>query len=553
MTGVTRGRPRLRATLLLAAVLGALFGTLTPGAVASAEGCSFLNLKACVSDVTDCKTIPTPSRPDSGLAGWFLSAPKNPSTEDPFKAGAKVSPYEVYGYAGLDYSTYDLGCAGPARDPEASALNSIANLIQTPALWLVALDNSVREYAYQPGSMWGWTNDLVAKASNALHERVFTAWGAVALLLVGVWLMWGARGGNMSHAVVTAGWAVLVMAIVTVVAAWPVKASTVADSALTGALGQVSAGLSATDTAGDSRPPAVRASGVLTNTVLYQQFLRGTLGSSDSDVAVKYGPKLYEARAFSWAEVAEMKKHPDQRQAMIDRKQELWTAAAGAVQKEDPDAYEYLAGHKGSEKVGAAVLAFVSALVVTPFDIMASLLILVAFLIIRLAVAFLPAIGTVGILRPASGPLRGLLRTVLAAIINCVIFGAGSAVFLLAVQVITGTGSLAGWQQILLLWLTGLILWLLLRPYRRLTQLTGVDPFAELAGGLGKMHKKVFGDMKQLALAGAGAYLGDAAALEAHDRKLARDSERVTRPESWSRANTVAARARAASAEQPPA
>jgi hypothetical protein len=547
---VTRGKRGRRWLLgaLLAVVFGALLVPVLPGS-ASAAGCDPIKPWTCMitpNDVCDIGT-PAPSRPDSGLAGWFLSEPKQAPAGDPFAPDAKVSVYDVYGYAGLDYSTYDLGCGGAVRDPQATAMNSTANLIHTPAMWLIALDNSVREYAYQPNSMWGWTNDLVAKASKALHERVFTVWGAVALLLVGLWLMWGARAGNMSQAVMTAGWAVLVMAVVTAVAAWPVKASTVADGALTGALGQISSGLSAEDP-GD-QPPAVRASGVLTQTVLYQQYLRGTLGSADSDVAKKYGPDLYKARSLSWAEVAEIKKDPGRRTAITDEKKKLWDDTASKIKGEDPDAYDYLTGKKGAEKVGAAILALISALVVTPFDIMASLLILVAFLIIRLAVAFLPAIGTVGILRPAAGPLRGLLRTVLAAIINCVIFGAGSAVFLLAVRIITGTDSLAGWQQILLLWLTGLILWLLLRPYRRLTQLTGIDPFAELAGGIGKMHKRVFGDMRQLAIAGAGAYLGDVAALEAHDRKHERQGERLARPESWSRgrlAQSGASEARAA-------
>jgi hypothetical protein len=508
---------------LLVGALGVLF--LLPALPAAAVD---------INPFDDCQDEPAPARPDSGIAGWFLSAPKNPPTGDPFAKDSNVSIYDKYGYAGLSYNTYDLGCGGAARDPGATSMTEMANIVATPAMWLVALDNSVREYAYRPDSMWGWTNDFVKRASDALRDRVFTIWGAVALAVVGIWLLWGARGGNLSDAAVTAGWAIMVMGLVTAVASWPIQASTVADHTLTGALGQVSSALSTQD-ADDKREPAVRASGVLTETILYNQWLRGTLGSADSDTAKKYGPKLYQAKALSWAEAAEMRKSEKDRNRIIDRKAAEWKAAAAGVQKDDPDAYQYLTGKKGSERVGSSMLALISALVVTPFDIMASLLILVAFLIIRLAVAFLPAIGTIGILRPAAAPLRGLLRTVLAALINCVIFGAGSAVFLLAVEVITGTNSLAGWQQVLLLWLTGLILWLLLRPYRRLTQLTGMDPFGELAGGLGKMHKKVFGDMKQLAMAGAGSYLGDVAALEANDRKRADAADRSTRPENWSR------------------
>ncbi|NUS73674.1 MAG: MFS transporter [Corynebacteriales bacterium] len=485
----------------------------------------------------DCVEAPAASRPDSGLAGWFTRQPKNPSKDDPFADKAKVSQYDVYGYAGYDFATYDLGCGPDAvREPGAVTTTTIANLIYAPALWLVALDNSVREYAYQPNAMWGWTNELVENASNALRDRVFTAWGAFVVAIVGLWLLWGARNGNISAAVNTAGWAILVMVFVSAVAMWPIKSSTIADTTLTGALGQVNGAL-AGESPNDKRDPAVKASGVLTRTVLYNQWLRGTIGSSDSDVAKRYGPDLYRARAISWAEAKEMAEDPNKRDKIFDEKAALWDTTAEKIKDEDPEAYEYLVGRKGTERIGAAILAFVSALVVTPFDIMASLLVLVAFLIVRLAVVFLPAIGTVGMFLPASGPLRGMLRTVVAAMINCVIFGAGSAVFLLGVEIITSTHSLAGWQQILLIWLVGLILWLLLRPYRRLTELTGVDPFTSMAGGLGRMHQRVFGDMKQLAGGRDESATGGIGASDAHERypdKKKQGGLRL-RPETWSR------------------
>ncbi|PZS09491.1 MAG: hypothetical protein DLM55_06295 [Acidimicrobiales bacterium] len=539
--------------LLLTVFIGvgaALF--LPTGQPAAQAACSLTSPLEClpggdrVASSLDCKESPPASGPSSGLAGWFLRQPKNPSAKDPFKDPAGVSTYDAYGYAGLSYTTYDLGCGpGAVRDPSALTTNTIANLLYSPAMWLVALDNSVREYAYQPNSMWGWTDQLVARASSALADRVFNVWGVLVLGVVGVWLLWGARGGNMSAAVTTAGWALLVMALVSAVAAWPLNASRAADSTLTGALGSVSGAMSSSVGGADGRPPAVRASGVMTQTVLYQQWLRGTLGSSDSDVAKKYGPNLYRAHAISWYESKKMQEKPDTRSAIFAEKAKLWETTAAKVKAEDPEAYEYLVGRKGTERVGAAMLALISAVVVTPFDLMASILVLVAFLIIRLAVAFLPAIGTIGILRPASGPLRSMLRTVVAAIINCVIFGVGSAVFLLAVEVITGTSSLAGWQQILLMWLTGVILWLLLRPYRRLTQLTGVDPMSTLTGGVGRMHQRVFGELRRLSVtgvtAGIGAVGGNASA-ESQPRLAASSSDALrSRPETWSRGFTLAA------------
>lgn len=540
------GLRRWRASALLAVLVAVLALLVVPPGPARAE-CSVANPQDCLpgggsGGPVDCKEAPAAAAPDTGMAGWFVRAPEEPPSGDPFADDPVVSTYDVYGYAGLEFSTYDLGCGpGAIRNPKAEASDVIANLLYTPALWLVALDNSVREYAYQPDSMWGWTNDLIQRASDALRDRIFSAWGGLALAAVGVWLLWGSRRGNFSDAVATAGWAVLVMVLVTAVAAWPLKASTVADASLTGALGQISAGLSSQDP-GDDRDPARRASGVLTDTVLYEQWLRGTLGSADSETAQKYGPDLYRARALSWQEAAAVRSDPAQRRRIIAAKAKLWVDTAAAVQREDPDAYQYLTGKKGPERVGAALIALLAAFAVTPFDLVASLLILIAFLIVRLAVAFLPILGTIGLLRPTSGPLRGLLRTVVAALINCVVFGAGSAVFLLATDLITGTRSLAGWQQVFLIWVVGLVLWLLLRPYRRLTQLAGKDPIAELTGGFGSMQRRLLGDLRQLAIGSAGTYLGGTAALEADEERRmaaaggAAGARQDRRPESWSRA-----------------
>ncbi|HEV2086918.1 MAG TPA: hypothetical protein VGR21_01275 [Cryptosporangiaceae bacterium] len=346
------------------------------------------------------------------------------------------------------------------------------------------------------------------------------------------------------------------MTVTTAIAAWPLKASMAADTTLTGSLGIVNSALhpSSTQDCGsatcvENRSPQRQASGVVTDVVLYRQWLSGELGSADSSTADKYGERLYSASAFTWYEAREIRADPTRREGLIKLKQDKWKEVAAEIKKTDPDAYEYLTGKQGTGRVGSAFTALVAALVTLPFDLMASLLIIVAFLIIRLAVAFLPAIAVVGILRPTSGPLRGLFRTVVAAIMNCVIFGIGASVYLLAIELITGTTTLAGWQQILLIWLTGLVLWLLLRPFRRLTSLTGKDPFAELAGGLGGMHRKFFGDMKQLGIAATGSYLGDVHALDANDQKRAeRAAGGQGRPEGWTRQDPAYAR----SGEAPP-
>ena len=109
------------------------------------------------------------------------------------------------------------------------------------------------------------------------------------------------------------------------------------------------------------------------------------------------------------------------------------------------------------------------------FDLTASLLVLLGFLIFRWAVIAAPILGTVGLLRPASAGLRRLANAVVAAVFNIAIFGTGAAIYLFAVDLIMSTATLPGWLQVVLVWLCGVVGWLLLRPYRRITQLGGKD------------------------------------------------------------------------------
>ncbi|MFI5954133.1 MFS transporter [Cryptosporangium sp. NPDC051539] len=536
--GRRRGLPAGRVVAWVLTVLVVAVATLfaSPGVRPAQAACGPSDPAACLpsSSVVDCLDPPTPAMPDTGAGSFFL---KEPSKSASSRQAVESSLYDDYGYAGLQYHTYDLGC-GPdgAVAPDALVNTSVANMVMGVSVFIVGVTNTIREHAYDPASMWGWTDELVGSASSALYHKIFTVVGFLTVVLVGAWLMWSAKRGDLSDAASLAGWAVLVMVVTTAVAAWPMRAAHVADNTLTGSLNTVNSALHPGEDrqcgavrCQDDELPERKASGVLTNVVLFNQWLSGELGSADSKTAKKYGEQLYSASVFSWEEAAIIRSDPSRRDELVKQKQEDWKKTAADIKKDDPDAYEYLTGKQGTARIGSSMTALVAALVAAPFDLMASVLIIIAFLIIRLAVAFLPAIAVVGILRPASGPLRGLFRTVVAAILNCVIFGVGASVYLLALELITSTASLAGWQQILLIFLTGLVMWLLLRPFRRLTSLAGGNPFQDLVGGLGAVRRRAFGDARQAGLVAAGALIGNRAAEDAHDRQ----SE--ARPESWSR------------------
>jgi hypothetical protein len=307
--------------VLVAAIAFAATGTLfwppSPAAAAPLAGqCSTkewqdpANFSRCTGQLQDlssdevrCVTAPTPANPDSGMAGWFASKPASSNLPGP------KGLYSTYGYAGYDYTTYDIGCVPTVMHPDYKFENTIANGEFMFATAILGASNALRERAWDPQSMWGWADTLVEKATRNIYDRVFTVFGAVSLAVVGIYLLWRSRQADMSNAMTTAGWAVLVMVAVTAIAAWPMQSAHFADASLVNGLAVVhnAVGPAAQDTTPgkcddptpgacqDHRPPAVRASDTVVQTMLYRNWLRGELGSATSPTAQKYGPALHDA------------------------------------------------------------------------------------------------------------------------------------------------------------------------------------------------------------------------------------------------------------------
>ncbi|GAA1754048.1 hypothetical protein GCM10009681_26450 [Luedemannella helvata] len=473
---------------------------------ADIQGC-VERLKDVTAQRVQCLKAPTPEAPDSGVAGWFATRP------EAGKHDGQKGYYTSYGYAGYSYTTYDVGgCVPTLMHPDYKFENTVANGEFMLATGVIGASNALRERAWDPGLMWGWADPLVEKATKAVYEKVFTVFGAVTLAIVGLYLLWRSRQAEMSAAMTTAAWAVLVAVAVTAIASWPVLSAHLADQALVSSLSVVHDAVGPPSDAipesecnrenkascQDIRPPAVRASDLTVESMLYKNWLRGVLGSADSVTAQKYGQALYEARSFSWDEIENIRNDQSQREPIIQRKSTQWMKVAEQIRTEDPEAYEYLTGAKGMDRIGAGFIALLASVLFAMFDIVASLLVLLGFLIFRWAVIAAPILGTVALLRPASGGFRRLVNAVVAALFNIVIFGTGAAIYLFAVDLIMSTATLAGWLQVVLVWLCGVVGWLLLRPYRRITQLGGRDPAAAIASP-GSWHRRFLRDARDVA------------------------------------------------------
>ncbi|HKT04346.1 MAG TPA: MFS transporter, partial [Rugosimonospora sp.] len=494
-------------------LFGPSTGYAAPAAPAAA-GCSAQdwqnpqNFDRCLAQLPDvsqqeqqCLTAPTPDRPNSGMPGWFASQPD--SSKQPGPKGL----YSRYGYGGYSFTQYDNGCVSNNVGDYFSI--RAANFEMTLATSIVAASNALREAAWQPQNLWGWANPLVQKATQSVYKQVFTVFGTITLGVIGLYLLWRSRQSDMSSAMTTAGWAILVMVAVTAIAAWPVRSANIADKSLITGLNVVHNAIGppaantplsqctnpAVGNCQDQRPPAVRAGDTAVETLVFRNWLRGELGSATSPTAQKYGYILYDSKTLSWDEVARTNGDQAAMSALIGIKKQHWEKVAKQIKTEDPEAYSYLQGNRGMDEIGAGLIAILSALFFAMFDITASILVLLGFLIFRWAVIAAPILGTIGLLRPASAGIRRLLNAVVAAIFNIIIFGTGAAIYLFAVDLIMGTVSLPGWLQVVLVWLTGVVGWLLLRPYRRITQLGGKDPVRELAM-IGSWNRRFARDLR---------------------------------------------------------
>ena len=464
-----------------------------------------------VPGISDCKQAPIPDSPGNGIAGFFGSEPKVlPPAEDPFVEGSTTTIYEQYGYAGLRWRTYDLGCGPDAmRNPDAVIGTSVSNWIMQAPLALTALTGSLTEVAFNP-TFLDTFNPVVERVSTALHENLFATWIPAVLALLGLLIIFMARRSALASTAAAIGWAVIVVILATALFRWPIVAGNAADATVAATIGEAVGRLDGDTTNTD---PGVAVASQAHAAILYRSWVAGTLGSPDSATAKKYGPQLFKAQAMTWRESAEAQKDPARGKQIIEAKQKQWTEVAEKIKSEDPEAYENLTGGRSETRVGYAVLAALGVFLSLPFLLLSSLLMLGCFFIVRLAVMLFPAFAILGIFPNSRGIVLGLGRTVAAAVVNAIIFGIGAGVTVAVLGILFHPGGGApGWLSLVLMPLFSFIMWHALKPFRRLTAMVNpqADHFGDMHGSMSRAKSAGMQRGKQVVTTGAAAFTGGA-------------------------------------------
>lgn len=507
-----------------AAVTGLAFAMCTAGLVATAEPAA----AACAPFVPNGKEPPVPTRPDRGWSAHLVPRPDVIPQGDPFAAKDphKPSPsiLQTYGLAWVNWYTYDLGCGGAVADIAATGDTTTANLIMFGPTALAATTVNTGHMVYHPDK-WRSKLDPISTAVSTRLQGAFyhgpTPLAGFAVITAGAMIIWGAVKLKWSAAVTAAFGVGLALTVAYATANAPVKVSRAADDTVTSGAGWVNRSLTnSTDS------PEIAAVAPFVDDVLYRYWLDGTLGSTTSDTAVKYGPTLFKATTWSWAEVARVENEcgtctPDARQArkkalekrIVDAKQQSWKDTADKIKDEDPDAYAFLTGSRVG-RTNEAINTFLAGAVLW-FPLLSYLLMVGSVLVVAILTMTGPAWATAAVV--IDGVMAKAGKVALAVIANPIIFTGAATITMMITGYLLDPGTGMGWFGQLLALGFAFLMHKILAPYRKLTELSGIDPLGTVTGGMAKSRHRLWKFTRTAGASALGAFAGAKAADDDDD------------------------------------
>jgi hypothetical protein len=413
----------------------------------------------------DCKEAPEPDRPGTGLVGSLDPAPLG--------LGTPNSVYAEVGYAGLVWHTYDLGCGGSVSDPSVATDTWLGNQTFNLAKFAVGGVNWAHYLLARGGDVLTPLDTVITTATRAMYEGVFATFIGPALLLLAVVLLFLAFRGELARQAQRAGFAVLALMVGSAAYLAPMNWAKAADGLLLDGVTQMQQGFLGALGQGDVNTLPT----VLTDQVVYANWLRGEFGAPDDAKAQELGRDLLRAQAFTKQELAEGR----MQQADVDAKK----AAFGEVAGKTGDRYPYFQGKTGS-RVGVGVLSVIQAVCIALFQLLSKVLVLVAMLLLRLIVMCLPVIAVIGVLKPDI--LSTVAKVAGSALVNTLLVGALAGLHaLLVISLFKPDSGVDLWLALLVTGVTTVVLWAVARPFRRLVAMVSLtrEQFGGVVPGVG--------------------------------------------------------------------
>ncbi|MFC9838877.1 hypothetical protein ACFVKB_34475 [Rhodococcus sp. NPDC127530] len=448
---------RVLVVLMLAAV--SLIGL--GGAVASAGG-------------FDCQEVPSPEFPNEVIETTFDST----SADRPTTGG---TGYQTYGWAGLEWHTYDLGCgADLVKAPGAVGDTTLGNTFLTIGKTMAAaafwLDDQTKtgQDATQAGVTPALERfDQIVFSITEGMRGLYGQWVGIGLVVAASVILWKALKADTAGVTKTAAIAAAGLALGALMVGAPQKALQVADetfgSLITETQDQIFAvqfGDDGGTLAGGSTDPR----NVLIDKVFLDDWRKGWFGQNyDPEDKDQLGPKLRDALAFSYDQQNTVKDDPKAQAQLAEEKADQFRDIVSKLETDYQLSYYQFQG-KDSGRTSTGFMGMIKLAMPSLLWIGASLLKLTALLAIRFAVLFAP------IWIPVAIAYGGWLTRVMRMLASAYLWGvAGSvivALYLMAlVQLyVDSNGAVDGSWRLWFMVLLTVVCWAILRPFKRMSQ-----------------------------------------------------------------------------------
>ncbi|RCW40693.1 hypothetical protein DFQ14_11017 [Halopolyspora algeriensis] len=416
----------------------------------------------------DCTEPPNPERPGAGMVGALDPAP--------IGVGQSGSAYDLYGYAGQVWHTYDLGC-GPqgVTNPNALVGTWIGNQLFNVAKNLVGATNGLH-YALLSGNILAPLDDVVATGTVALYDSVFTPWFGLAALILAVVLFRYIWQGDLATIGKRTMWALAALWFASATYLTPLVYTHALDEVVITGTSAVQGGF--LEEVGVDERDALPT--LLHNEVVYRNWLRGEFGTPDSPKAQQLGMELLAAQAWSKEEVL-----AGEDAGSAEEKKRAFEEVASKM----GSAYGYFRGVQGS-RIGAGMLAMLQGFAYTSFQLLAKAAILLAQVLLRVLILAGPLIGLVALLYHEV--LRTVGRVAGAALLNVVVIAAMAGMHTLVLSwVFDPARGFSALTRILLAGLLTIVFLMLGKPLRRMGQMIELSVGAA-GGAMPRVPSSVF-------------------------------------------------------------
>lgn len=422
----------------------------------------------------DCKDVPSPEFPNEVLETTFDSTSAD-------RAAGGGTGYQTYGWAGLKWHTYDLGCgADLVRAPGAVGDTTLGNTFMTigksmaaAAFWLddqTKTGKAAEEAGVEPAL--AKFDQIVFSISKGMRG-IYGQWIGIGLVVVAAIVLWKALKADAAGVTRTTAFAAAGLALGALMVGAPQKALEVADETFGSLITETQDQIfsvqfgdnGSTLSGGDTDPR-----NVLIDKIYLDDWRKGWFGQNyPTEDPAQLGPKLRDSLAFTYDQQHEVKDDPKAQSTLAEEKADTFREIVASLETDYQLSYHQFQG-KDSGRTSIGFMGMVKLAMPSLLWIGASILKLVALLAIRFAVLFAP------IWIPIAIAYGGWLSRVMRMLASAYMWGVAGAVivalYLMAlVQLYVGSnGAVDGSWRLWFMVLLTVVCWAIMRPFKRMSQ-----------------------------------------------------------------------------------